>query len=275
MWGPSRSLPHDDTAVHDVSVGAPIVLVHGGAHGAWCWDPLMPHLDADGVAVDLPPKAVRGGPQVGPIPEDLATTTIDDFVTSTIADVDAAGFDRFMLVGHSMGGLTIAEVARRIPERVAHLAFVSCMVPPEGGLVLEGVPSHSQSRARGLTDDEEHGARDGVGLDEATIRFMFCNDMHEEQTRFVLENTGPEAFAVFGERVTRRGIPPELPKTYIRLLRDQALVPGDQDRAIANLRASPGGNVDVIDLDTGHDVMVSAPEQLAGVLGPIAAAAIT
>ena len=171
-----------------------------------------------------------------------------------------------------MGGLTIAEVARRGPERVAHLVFVSCMVPSEGGLVVEGDPSDSQSRARELVDDATSSSGSG-GLDEATIRFMFCNDMDEEQTRLVLDRIGPEALRVFGERVTRRGIPPDLKKTYIRLLKDQALPPADQDRAIANLRESPGGNVDIIELDTGHDVMVSSPERLAQVLTPIAALA--
>ena len=30
------------------------VLVHGGAHGAWCWNPLLPHLEGPVLAVDLP-----------------------------------------------------------------------------------------------------------------------------------------------------------------------------------------------------------------------------
>ena len=251
----------------------PIVLVHGGAHGAWCWAPLLAHLDGQTLAVDLPPKAIRGVRNPSTVPEELASTTIDDFAASTIADVDAAGFERFILVGHSMGGLTIAEVARRVPERVAHLIFASCMVPPEGGLAVDGVPSDSQSRARELVDDATTSPPSGGGLDEATIRYMFCNDMDEEQTRLVLDHTGPEALGVFGERITRRGIPRELPKTYLRLLQDQALPPADQDRAIANLRESPGGTVDVVELDTGHDVMISSPAQLARVLEPLAAKA--
>ena len=39
---------------------ASFVLVHGGAHGAWCWQPLLTHLDGRSLAVDLPPKSVRG-----------------------------------------------------------------------------------------------------------------------------------------------------------------------------------------------------------------------
>jgi hypothetical protein len=53
-------------------------------------------------------------------------------------------------------------------------------------------------------------------------------------------------------------------------LRDQALSPADQDRAIAALRDVPGGEVEIVELDTGHDVMISAPKQLADVLNEIA-----
>jgi hypothetical protein len=73
--------------------------------------------------------------------------------------------------------------------------------------------------------------------------------------------------------VSRRAIPADLPKTYVRLLRDQALTPGDQDRAIERLRESPGGVLEVIELDTGHDVMISAPDQLAPLLDRLSASA--
>jgi pimeloyl-ACP methyl ester carboxylesterase len=249
----------------------PFVLVHGGAHGAWCWEPMLGMLDGTKLAVDLPPKEIRGVVKPDPVPPELATTTIDDFATSAIADIDTAGIEQFVLVGHSMGGLTIAEIARRIPERISRLVFVSCMVPPEGGRVIDAVPADSMEKAAELVEGGEQGEpRSDVGLDEATIRHMFCNDMTEEQTRFVLDHTGPEVAAVFGERVTRQGLPAELPKTYVRLLRDQALSPADQDRAIAALRDVPGGEVEIVELDTGHDVMISAPKQLADVLNEIA-----
>jgi pimeloyl-ACP methyl ester carboxylesterase len=248
----------------------PLVLVHGGAHGAWCWEPTLPYLAGPVLAVDLPPKSIRGVPSPDPLPPDVATTTLDDFARSAIADIDAAGFEQFVLVGHSMGGLTIAEVARRMPERVSHLVFVSCMVPPEGGLVFEGVPAGSKDAASAAGLGEGRAPERTTGLERDVTTTMFCNDMDEAQTQFVLEHTGVEAFGVFAERVSRRGIPPDLPKTYVRLLRDQALTPSDQDAAIAALRTSPGGTVHVVELDTGHDVMISAPDQLAGVLGRFA-----
>ena len=87
----------------------PIVLVHGGAHGAWCWEPMLPFVATTVLAIDLPPKSIRGVHAQIPPPGELATTTLDDFAASTIADIDAVGIDRFVLVGHSMGGLTICE----------------------------------------------------------------------------------------------------------------------------------------------------------------------
>lgn len=249
------------------SAALPLVLVHGGAHGAWCWQPMLPYLDAHALAVDLPPKAIRGVTVDVPPPPETATLGLADFADSVLADVDAAGLERFVLVGHSMGGLTIAEVARRAPERVAHLIFVSCLVPPEGGAVVDALPE----TVRAMTREAMQRARDGdvamgPGMDDALKRHLFCNDMSEEQTRFVLDRCGHECPSAFLDEVTRAGIPPELRKTYIRLLQDQALEPAVQDEQIAHLRASPGGDVEVVELDCGHDAMISRPRDLAAVL---------
>lgn len=250
----------------------PLVLVHGGGHGAWCWEPLLAHLEVPAIAVDLPPRSIRGGTgRHADLPE-LATLTIGDFAASVLADADAAGYERFVLVGHSMGGLTISEVARRAPTRVAHLVYVSAIVPPEGRSAIEAMPVELRKPTRAAIDAARGGGTNPVGgLDETALRFMFCNDMDEEQTRFVLDNTGTEVAVALAEPAWRAGIPAELPKTYVKLLRDQSLPSELQDNLISNLEASPGGAVEVVTLDTGHDVMISRPRELAPVLNRVAA----
>jgi len=45
-----------------------IVLVHGAWHGAWCWDPVVARLDAEGrrsIAVDLPSVSSTGATDDG------------------------------------------------------------------------------------------------------------------------------------------------------------------------------------------------------------------
>jgi hypothetical protein len=109
----------------------------------------------------------------------------------------------------------------------------------------------------------------GPGMDDALKRHMFCNDMTEEQTRFVLDRCGHECPSAFLDVVTRAGIPPSLPKAYVRLLQDQALEPAVQDEQITQLRTSPGGPVEVVELDCGHDAMISRPRDLAAVLNSL------
>jgi pimeloyl-ACP methyl ester carboxylesterase len=252
----------------------PLVLVHGGGHGAWCWGPLLPLLSTrDVLAVDLPPVEVRTQATRFAEAPALFELTIDDFATATIAAADARGFDRFVLVGHSLAGLTLAAVAARAPERVARLVFVSATVPPEGGCVFDALPEELRDISR-QAFDQSIAARAfdlGRAMPEPMLREMFCNDMDEAKTQFVLEHFGNEAIGVLGEAVSRKGIPADLPKTYVKLLRDQSLPPALQDELIANLEASPGGSVDVVELDTGHDVMISNPAALAPVLDRLAA----
>src|SRR6201999_2412065 len=86
----SAFLLPDRSAAHtvDTQMDLPdLVLVHGGAHAADCWDltvneihRLEPGLDVR--AIDLPGRREK--------PADLRTATIDDWVDSVVADVDDA-----------------------------------------------------------------------------------------------------------------------------------------------------------------------------------------
>jgi pimeloyl-ACP methyl ester carboxylesterase len=135
---------------------------------------------------------------------------------------------------------------------VARLVYVSAVVPEEGGTVLDMLPAELLERTAG-------------GLTEDAVREMFCTGMDEQQTRFVLDNVGTEVVGVLTESVSRKGTPRTMPVTFVRLARDSALPPATQDACIARLRHEVDA-VDVIDLDAGHDVMISAPTALASVL---------
>jgi len=92
---------------HDVTFG----LVHGSGHRAACWNPLVAELSRRGfqsVAVDLPC--------------DRADAGVDDYaevVAGALREVDGS----LVLVGHSLGGLTIPVVATRRP--VALLVYLA------------------------------------------------------------------------------------------------------------------------------------------------------
>ena len=237
---------------------------------------MVERMTARALAVDLPPAAVRGGPdRFADLPE-LRTLRVADFADSVIADADAAGVDRFVLVGHSLAGLTIPEVAARAPDRVAHLVFVSCTIPDEGGSTLDRLDGELAAMSRdniaaalGRPPTSEPTESP---LTEELLRHMFGTDLDESAMQLVLDRFGNEVMPVIDEKVSRAGMPASIPKTWVRCLRDAVLSVADQDESIAYLEAVPGGTVDVVDLDTGHNAMLSRPAELAAIVDRIAAA---
>jgi pimeloyl-ACP methyl ester carboxylesterase len=228
------------------------VLVHGGSHGAWCWEPLLPHLAAPALALDLPGRGTKPAP--------LAALRTEDWARSVAEDVEAAGIERCVLVGHSLAGITLPRVLERIAPRVAHAVFVSCCIPRGGQTVFEALAADGRADLEAPVDPS--GA---ASIDRAAARAWFCSDMDEAQTRFVLERLVPEAVGPMREPVRLAGLRAPVPRSYVKLLADAVLSPAMQDGFAAN--AGPGCRIRP--LDAGHDAMVSRPRELAAILNEI------
>ena len=112
-----------------------LVLVHGGGLAGDSWEltideihRLAPELAV--LAVDLPGR--RGKPG------DLVALTIADCVESVVDDIEHAGLDTIVLVGHSMAGPTVPGVAATLgPSRVRELVLATAFVPPEGKSLVD------------------------------------------------------------------------------------------------------------------------------------------
>lgn len=234
------------------------VLVHGGGYAASCWNRLVPLLDGDVVAVDLPGRGRRPG--------DVSAVRLADNVAATVEDIEASGAERVVLVGHSMAGLTVAHVLNEVPGRVCEVVLVSCTVPPHGSSVIGNIDP--EVRASVLA-----GSGGGVfRLDEASAREILCNDMDEEQSAFAVAGMVDESTAVLDEPVDLTGLWGDAPVTYVRLGDDKTLPPDQQEASIAAIRAG-GKPVELVDIRAGHMVMISQPGVLASALNRIASRA--
>jgi len=92
-------------------------LVHGAYHGAWCWDLVRKELERDGhstSAVDLPCEDPGAGAQ-----------RYADVVVEAVPK--GAGV---VLVGHSLGGLTIPVAASMTPTLMT--VYLCALVPVPG-----------------------------------------------------------------------------------------------------------------------------------------------
>src|SRR5690349_9040341 len=98
---------------------APFVLVHGGWHGGWCWQKLVPRLTSAGHWVLTPTLTGLGershllGPEVD----------LDTHIRDVAAVLKYEDLQKVVLVGHSYGGMVISGVAETAGSRVAHLVY--------------------------------------------------------------------------------------------------------------------------------------------------------
>ncbi|MFQ6117941.1 MAG: alpha/beta hydrolase, partial [Candidatus Bipolaricaulia bacterium] len=112
---------------------ADYVLVHGAWQGAWGWARLKKSLEERGqrvLAVDLPGHGER-------IQADLAKIALQDYIDTVTEEIVKDDLHDVILVGHSLGGITVPYVAERIRERIKRLVFISCLLPDEGKSALE------------------------------------------------------------------------------------------------------------------------------------------
>jgi|SRR5882757_711158 len=232
-----------------------LVLVHGGAHAADCWDLTVAELarqepELRVLAVDLPGRGGR--------PADLSTVGIADWIDSAVADIEDAGLGDVVVVGHSMAGLTVPGVVAKLgAARVCEMILLAAFVPPQGSSVvdtLRGPLAPVARSARRLPRSFE--------LPPAVARFAFCNGMTREQRKFVVSRLCGESPNVIFEKVDRSDLPEDVPRTWIMTLRDRALSVRQQGNAIEWL----GGVDTMICVDACHDAMFSHPVRLATIL---------
>jgi pimeloyl-ACP methyl ester carboxylesterase len=232
-----------------------LVLVHGGAHASDCWNLTMGEIrrlapELTVLAVDLPGRRGKQG--------DLATLTIDDWVDSIVTDVNAAGLKEVVIVGHSMAGVTVPGVVASLgASRVREMIFAAACVPPEGSAMVDVIAPLTAHIARRNAKKTAPYV-----VPPLLARLFFLNGATRERRRFMAGRLYPESNRILLEAVTRRGMPTEVPRSWILTTRDRTHSRKEQRASIAAI----GGVDTLIPIECGHALMVSEPEMLAEIL---------
>ena len=103
------------------------VLVHGSAHGSWCWERVVPLLQEQGhtvTAVDLPGNGHDDT-------RHLAEVTLETYAEYLCGVLDSQDGPS-VLVGHSLGGISISRAAELRPDKVAVLVYLTAVLLPDG-----------------------------------------------------------------------------------------------------------------------------------------------
>jgi pimeloyl-ACP methyl ester carboxylesterase len=233
---------------------ANFLLVHGAWHGAWCWQRVLPGLMQAGHrahAVTLTGVGERAH---------LCHPGIDleTHIQDVMGAMDAEEMDDVVLVVHSYAGMLGTAVADRRPQRLRHLVYLDAVLPKPG----ESWSSIHASATR-----------------NARINAAQTNLLH------AFPAPDPSVFGLSDADhawVARRQTPhPVGPYTHV--LDFDPLRVASVPRTFINCTAPPLGTIDVsrlrmvdpqfwggawlagsqiLEMQTGHDPMVSDPEGL-------------
>jgi pimeloyl-ACP methyl ester carboxylesterase len=112
---------------------ATYVLVHGGAHGGWCYRYVATILRSAGHDVHTPTLTGLGerahllDPGID----------LDTHITDVVAVLHYEDLRDVILVGHSYGGMVITGVADRALDRISHLVYLDAATPVNGESLAE------------------------------------------------------------------------------------------------------------------------------------------
>jgi len=243
-------------------VMATFVLVHGGGHGAWCWDRLAPLLRDAGHTVHTPVLTGVGER----FPELTADIGLSTHIEDVVRLFDTEGLTDAILSGHSYGGTVITGVAGRVPGRIRELVFLDAPHPRGGENLCDASPG-------GLAVFETLRREvDGVELTlfpEPAIIAAF-GLVEPADIAWALSLLTPHPMKCFLERLDPAidTVVDTIPRTSIDCVETLARRgPEIVRRAKAADRC--------FEIDTGHDLMITKPREVAQMLLEIAACPAT
>ena len=229
------------------------LLVHGASHGGWAWKKAVPLLEAQGhrvKAIDLPGHGDDKAP--------AEKVTLDDYVRKVV-DVANAQPGPVILVGHSSGGVTIAQAAERLGvNKVEKLIFLDAFLPKNGESIFSlaakflpskpGEPTFTNSFI--FSQDQAT-----FTLDTVSVANFLYHDCSATDISFAKANLGKQPVAPFATPVqVTDAIYGVIPKYFIVCSEARN---GNMSEMAKNLPVKK-----VVTLSTSHSPFFSRPEEL-------------
>lgn len=239
---------------------ADFVLVHGAWHGGWCWRRVVDALHAQGhrahalTLTGLGERAHLLSPQI----------TLETHIADVMRAIEAEEFGPVVLAVHSYAGMLGTAVADRMAARLKHLVYVDAVVPRPGeswSSTHASATREARLAAAAASPDYSFPAPDpavfGLGAeDHAWVqRRQTPHPGHTYQAPLQFD---PRRVAA-------------VPRTFVdciqpRLGTIDSIRPRVRDANFWDGAWVGGGGARVVELQTGHDPMVSDPAGLTRIL---------
>jgi pimeloyl-ACP methyl ester carboxylesterase len=235
-------------------------LVHGGCHGAYAWERLIPELEALGheaVAMDWPGHGTKRD----------QVPTFDGFRESVLAYLRPGD----ILVAHSTGCMVATLAADAAPERVRHFVFLAGPLPVEGRTFFEsmgGGATDSGPRIQGNTDVGADRfikfTEDGTSIyfTPDGARQVFYHDLDPDTLQWALQRLS--RLRVDHLLTDKISVPrfweAELPRSFIQNTDDHAFPASLAEEHCRRLGVTP------LTIEGSHSPFFTRPKELAVII---------
>jgi pimeloyl-ACP methyl ester carboxylesterase len=231
------------------------LLVHGAWHGGWCWSRVARTLRETGAEVYAPTltglgeRAHLASREVG----------LETHVADVLGVLETEDLSDVVLAGHSYAGMVVTAVADRAAARIARLVYLDAVVPRHGQCLYDRAPA----RAKAHFEEQAKTGGEGWLIPVAAASAQFLGLQREEDVRWVMPRLTPHPIRTFREAVRLGSDSLPVARTYINCIGDK---PFGQPRTM-----QADGIDDYHELQTGHDAMVTAAQEVAALLCKAAA----
>lgn len=232
---------------------ATFVLVHGGGHGGWCYQPVARLLRGQGHEVHTP--TLTG------LADRSHLLTASTSLAAHIADIANLlvyeDLTDVILAGHSYGGMVITGAADREFRRIAQLVFLDAAIPRNGESLTDVSPGLLKIQPANRVID---GIELALWPDNPAVTAIY-GLADSKYASWASQRLTPHPWRTFTDplnldqpdRVDR------IARTVINCSHTLASRPSEmRDRWLTGER--------VWEIDTGHDLMLTEPQTVADML---------
>ena len=189
--------------------------------------------------------------------------TLEGYTDRSVETLDALP-GPVVLVGHSLSGAVISQVAERRPGKIEKLVYLCALLLPSGKSAIEASQADGDSVVLQNAEVEEDRGR--IILTEQGMREALYHDCPEEDFERARRLITPQPLAPLATPVkVTEGNFGSVRRTYVHTTRDRAVSPAAQEKMYTELPCEK-----VVSMATGHLPFFAAPEELAGHLDSLA-----
>lgn len=239
---------------------ANFVLVHGAWHGGWCWRRVVDALHARGHRAHA--VTLTGLGERAHLLSSLITleTHIEDVANA----IEAEEFGDVVLAVHSYAGMIGTAIADRMPQRLKHLVYVDAVVPRPGE---SWSSTHASATREARLAAAQASPEFALPAPDPAVFGLAAED-HEWVRRRQTPHPGHTYQAALDFDPKRVA---GVPRTFVDCIKPRlgtidSIRPRVRDAGFWDGAWAGGAGMRIVELQTGHDPMVSAPGEFTEVL---------